>query len=257
MDLKDTVKNALEEMEIQAPSIEISTDQHGNIFGFVASTSFKDITDEDAQKMVWEKLKEKLDIDQLKNVLLITCETPIERLARYGATAIVAPKKIYPDIWVHNCPDLNIYMIFVSTTKINNTYKASYVWIDDKGQSPTGLVFDYPEDVIGFMELEQQEIVPEIYENALENATTEIKSQIMGKYEKMTDQGVWGKNNIYNYVFSEFTITPIKINKIPVKIETIKSFKEKILATPESLNRDSAIEKLDNIIKISESGTIL
>jgi hypothetical protein len=162
---------------------------------------------------------------------------------------------MYPDIWVHNCPDLNIYLIFVSTTKINNTYKASYVWIDDKGQSPSGLVFDYPEDVIGFMELEQQEIVPEIYENALENATTEIKSQIMEKYEKMTGEGVWGKNNIYNYIFTDFTISPIKVSKLPVKTDTIKKFKEKILATPESLNKETAIAKLEKIIQICESGT--
>ena len=38
--------------------------QYGNIYGFVASTSFKDITDEEAQKMVWNKLKEKLEINQ-------------------------------------------------------------------------------------------------------------------------------------------------------------------------------------------------
>ena len=64
------------------------------------------------------------------------------------------------------------------------------------------------------MELEQEEIYKELYDKILENAEAELKSHIMNDYERLTQKGLFGKYNMFHYVFNEFQLKPMPINKL-------------------------------------------
>ena len=69
-------------------------------------------------------------------------------------------------------------------------------------------------EVLDFMELEQNEIYDELYSNTFGNAEAEVKLDLMNKYENFQSQQLYGKANMYWYVYEDFKLTPITKNQL-------------------------------------------
>lgn len=246
MELIERIEKSLFEMKLIDPNFDVHEDKNGNIYGFITSPSFETMNDEDAQKMIWEKLKKDFEHHELTKIMSLINETPLERLNRSGSVNIEENKsKCCYELWEHICPDMDRYIIFISITKIQNEYKATYFWLSEMNKSGNLSTTNYTEDVINFMELEQKDIIPELYSNTLNIAESEVKLDIIKKHQELVNKNIYGQNNIYSYVYHNFKIHPIQLKKLLLKSKDFVDEIEKIvIKTPDSLHKENVLKQI-------------
>ncbi len=206
MDLIDKITEIIKKLDLTAPIIDIHYDNQMNVVGHIADDTFSKISDEKAQSLIWNALKKYLDSPELVKVIAIFHETPQERIERiqgYRSREIKHSK-----FWFHQTPEMTKYWLFVDVAKFGETYKSFFLIINEKENFNKGLTFVYTKEVLDFMELEQNEIHKELYDNAFSNGEVDIKMELMKRYEKLSSQNQNGKANRYWYVYEDFHLTP-------------------------------------------------
>lgn len=228
MEILDTIRNILSELEINNPIVDIHYDEQNNIIGFVCSVSFSDLNDVESQHLIWKALKKRLSTEQLVKILGIFHETPHERRLRINGDDEVKVKPIKNHLWIHDAPKLSRYWMVVDLGKFGDEYKAIYLIINGREKFQTGLTFVYTHEIIEFMQLEQEEIYDELFSMVFENAESEIKLHIMNKHDELTKKGLWGRENIYSYVFQSFKLVPHPLTKTVFDENELSLLKEPI-----------------------------
>ena len=206
MDLIDKINELIKGLDLQAPIIDLHYDNQDNVVGHITDESFIKMTDEDAQSLIWNSLKKKLDSPELIRIIAIFHETPqdrVERIQGYRSREIKHSK-----FWLHQTPELTKYWLFVDVAKFGDSYKSFFLIINEKEDFNKGLTFVYEKDVLEFMELEQDEIHKELYTNVFNNGEVDIKMELMKRYEELSSKNLNGKANRYWYVYEDFQLTP-------------------------------------------------
>jgi len=174
--------------------------------------------------MIWKPLKKRLDSEELIKILAIFNETPREKISRL----VEYPKRSFTHskFWIHETTDSSKYWLFVDVGKFKDEYKSSYIIINQKENFKHVLTFVYTQEIIEFMELEPNEIYNELYNNIFSNGESEIKVQIMNKYNELTKKDLYGNSNIFDYVFKRFELTSIHKYNLIFTPEEIKMLSE-------------------------------
>jgi len=248
MELIDKVNDILKKMEIDKPILDLYYDEQGNLSGFISSTSFQDMTEFEAQTNIWKKLKNNLGADELVKILGIFSETPEERINRINGSSKHEIKAYSNKLWIHKTKDEATFWILLDVSKFEEIYKSFFLIINEKYNYKKGLTFVYNEEVIKFMELEQDEIYEELFSNVYNNAEAEIKMVLMNKYDELTKNGLWGKSNMYNYVYETFKLTPYPFSKLVLNQSEIALFKDAF----KSLDDFKAKKDIEKRIDLSE-----
>jgi hypothetical protein len=231
MDLIDKIATILKKSGLVKPIIDIHYDNQNNVVGNVADESFKEKPDAEAQQMIWHELKKHLDSEELIRVIALFPETPEERVERLTGHRRKEVK--HSNFWYHKTPESTTFWLFIDVAKFGDDYKSFYLIINDKENISKGQIFVYSKEVLDFMELEQNEIYDELYLNTFGNAEAEIKMVLMNHYEKLTNQQLYGKANMYYYVFENFSLKP--------------AGKQQLLFTePEIVRIKKALQDIDN-----------
>ncbi len=214
MDLIDKIKNILvQQVDLAAANVDLHYDANGNVFGYVSDSSFFDRSDDDVQKLIWEKLNKFLDSQELLRVSSIVHETPNERVRRLTDAGTI--QGFASNYWKHNTDDLAKYWLFVDSAKFKDQYRSLFLIINERYNWKKALIFKYDDAVIRFMELPENEIDAELCTNALQKAEEEIKADLIMRYNKWAEEHQQsGSPNIYRYVFSNFLLSPVPKNKL-------------------------------------------
>lgn len=242
MELIDKVREILNDIGLENTIVDINYDEQKNIIGFLTSSTFNNKSDYEAQSIIWKALKNNLSTDELLRILGIFNETYDERSQRVSINKIIQNKPFANKLWLHKAPDNAKYWLLVDVAKLGDKYKSFFLIICSHENLKKGLSFVYSQDVIDFMELENGEIYEELFNKAYENAISEIKAILMKKHDVLTEKGLWGKNNRYNYVYENFQIFPHPITKTLFSKEEIELF-EKSLQSIDDFKAKKMIEK--------------
>lgn len=207
MDLIDKIAKIINEAhELKLPIIDLHYDNQKNIVGYIADDKFKSLSNEESQKLIWTFLKKNLASDELIRIIAIFHETPSERVERL--IGYRSKDTQISNFWYHQTPELAKYWLFIDVAKFDNgDFKSFFLVISEKNKINKGLTFVYNKEVLEFMELEQNEIYDELYTNTFNNAEVEIKLDLMNKYESFQSQQLYGKANMYWYVYEDFKLT--------------------------------------------------
>jgi hypothetical protein len=161
-------------------------------------------------------------------------ETPEERVHRLTETKPLEKSRLR--FWKHTTPDLTDYWLFIDVAKFGKDFKSFYLIVNTKRKINKGLTFVYNEEVIKFMELEQDEVYDELYSTTFNNAEAEIKADLMITYEQLSEQKYLnGKSNIFFYVFENFQLTSLNKNNLIFTVDEINTIRK-------------AINKIDNFL---------
>ncbi|WP_179020598.1 hypothetical protein [Winogradskyella forsetii] len=253
MDLITRIKSKLNEIEIfHSPIIELNYDNQKNIVGYITDRIFKKKSDEESQSIIWKKLKDNFDGEELSRIVSIFHETPEERVQRING--YITRKISHSNFWGHLTPDQTRFWLFIDVAKFNDVWKSFYLIINEKEKINTGLTFKYPEQVIEFMELDVSEIYDELYRNAFENAESDIKLSLMNKYEKLTEQQLYGKANRYWYVYEDFELYPVSKSHLIFNQKEVKVIREALKKIDDfkicdSLNKALSTSQIFNELK--------
>lgn len=213
MDLIDKINKIINETEgLRRPIIDLHYDNQKNVIGHITDDKFKSLSNEESQKLIWTSLKKNLDASELLKVIAIFHETPLERVERLNGYKSKDAQT--SNFWFHQTPELAKYWFFIDVAKFNDDFKSFFLVINEKNNLNKGLTFVYNKEVLDFMELEQNEIYDELYSNTFGNAEAEIKLDLMNKYESFQSQQLYGKANMYWYVYEDFRLTPITKNQL-------------------------------------------
>mgnify|MGYP001279844981 CR=1 FL=1 len=227
-DLIDKIKEVFQESrEFAHSKVELNYDDKNNVVGYIIDRKFENLSNIEAQKNIWSTLEKRLDSSELLRISLILNETPKERAKEYASR-----ENRTSNFWFHMTPELAKYWLFIDVKKFGDKYKSFYIIVCEKNKTNKVLNFVYDRDVLEFMELDQQdEIHYEIFSNTFVNAESEIKLDLMNRYEKLASKHLYGKNNLYWYVYDDFSLQPISANKLfftDGEIEMIKGRLSKI-----------------------------
>lgn len=255
MEILEKTRNILENIKLDTPIIELFYDEQKNLIGYIASNTFNNMEDEDAQKLIWNALKNNLPTEEIIKILSIFHETPQERNNRIFGNN---PLKIkHSNIWMHNTKDMTKYWIFIDVSKFEDNYKTFFLTVNAKTKFKKGLTIEYPKNVIEFMELKQEEIYNELFTNVFNNAEAEIKMDLMFKHDELEKKGVYWKDNIFSYVYDNFELKPAskkdlifskeEIEIISKSFQGIESFKVKDIVL-EAIQKSIIINKMKNDI---------
>ncbi len=212
MDLIDKITEILKGNGLQYSHIELHYDNQKNITGHVSDDEFKSLSDKDSQELIWTALRKNLESDELIRVIAIFHETPLERVERLNGYKSQDVR--FSNFWFHQTPELAKYWLFIDVAKFGDDFKSFFLIVSEKNNVNKGLTFIYNKEVLSFMELEQNEIHEELYTNTFGNAEAEIKMDLMNKYESFSSQQLYGKANMYWYVYEKFSLTPISKNQL-------------------------------------------
>ncbi|ETR73614.1 MAG: hypothetical protein OMM_00815 [Candidatus Magnetoglobus multicellularis str. Araruama] len=227
MEILDTIRKILNELEIADPIVDVHYDEQNNIIGFVCSTTFSDLDDMESQNIIWKALKRHLGTEELIKILVIFHETPHDRLLRVSGDEIRV-KPINNSLWIHQTPKLSKYWMAVDVCKFDDEYKSTYLVINGDEKFQKGVTFVYTPEIIEFMELNQEEIYDELFSKIFENAESEIKLQVIKKHDELTKKDRWGRDNIYSYVFQSFKLKQLPLSKVIFNENELKLFKKLI-----------------------------
>jgi hypothetical protein len=256
MDLIDKITEILRSIGLKYPIIEIHYDKQDNVLGYVTDELFKTKADNESQELIWTALKKKLDASELIRVIAIFHETPQERVERLNGYKSQEVK--FSKFWFHQTPELAKYWLFIDVAKFGNDFKSFFIIICEKNKINKGLTFVYNKEVLDFMELEQNEIHEELYSNTFNNAEAEIKMELMNRYEELSSQQLYGKANMYWYVYENFKLTPYSKNQLFFTDSEIVMIKEGISKIDEfevkkdienAINKSTLINNLKQTIK--------
>ncbi len=205
MDLIDKIKLKITSIDvIEDPIFDLKFDEQLNVRGFITSSSFYTLDEEEIQTKIWDTLKKNLENDELSKILAIFIETPSERESRlYGNNSL---KINQSNIWIHITKDLQRYWVFIDVTKIDSDNLSFFLIINAQTGFSKRLVFKYPKDVIEFMDLKPNEIYKELFNNSYNNAVSEIKMNLMKLHKELDNKGVSWNDNIYSYVYDSFEL---------------------------------------------------
>ena len=205
MDLIEKIQNILKS-SLESPIFDIHYDSQENVVGYIADDVFENIDDKESQNIIWNSLKKYLGQEDLIRILMLFNETPRERSERLvGFTKNIK----HSNFWMHKTPDLNTFWGFIDVFKVENEYRALYLIINGTTKHKSGTTFLYPKDVIDFMDLEDGEIYNELYSNIFNNLEADIKFELVQKHDLLTEKGLWGNQNMFNYVFEKFELKPV------------------------------------------------
>lgn len=232
MELIDNIKFVIEKSNLESPVIELYFDKQRNIWGYISSPSFKELTDNDAQTMIWKTLRENIPNEELAKVFTIFTETPEERSKRFIGEASDVSKNY--NFWYLNSPDLSKYWIFIDVGKFDDGFKSFYLVINEKEKFQSGLVYQYPFEVIRFMEIPQENTYTELYQTAFNAADANLRGHLMYKYEEYSKKGFFVKNNIFEFVYSSksLPIYPCPKNKLIFTNNEIQRISELLSKLP-------------------------
>lgn len=247
MDLIDKITEILRSIGLTEPNIDIHYDNQKHVVGHVADDLFSSMSDSAAQELIWTALKKNLDTTELKSIIAIFHETPFERVQRING---YRTKEVsHSNFWFHKTPDLSIYWLFVDVAKFGDDYKSFFLIINEKNKISKGLTFVYDKEVLRFMELEQNEIHDELYSNTFQNAEAEIKMDLMNHYESLTSQQLYGKANMYYYVYESFQLTPLAKKQLRFTDNEITRIEEALKKIKDDFAIKSEIENAINYSK--------
>lgn len=249
MEKIDKIRKILNNLDIESPEVDVFYEGK-TIVGYVASDSFKDLTDEECQRIIWKALEYQMGEEELIDILAIFHETKEEKLLRLNEDNSSNTKITDKKLWVHDAPDMSRYWMVIDFNKFGNEYKTVYLIVNSKDNWSKGLTFKYGPEIIDFMQLEHREIYPELFSKAFENAEAEIKLQIMKKYEQLTEKNIYGRSNPYSYVFNSFKLNPYPFNKALFNEKEIELFEKLING---KMDNFSIKEKLQTCISVSKS----
>lgn len=224
MELINKIKNTLQtKSKLRSPLFDIYFDDTNQVVGYVADEIFESKNDEESQSLIWSSLKQYLAQEELMNISCVFHETLQERtkrLSKYSQNALQLNSQ--SKFWLHKTPEETRYWVVMDVEKINTEYKSFFLIINELGKFHKNVVFSYPDEVIEFMELKANEIYEELYSYVFHQAESEIKLDLMKKYDVLKEeQHLMGKNNLYNYVFENFKLMPIAKNKLQFTTEEI------------------------------------
>jgi acid stress-induced BolA-like protein IbaG/YrbA len=249
MEKIDKIRKILSGLDIEFPEVDVFYEGK-NIVGYIASDSFKDLTDEECQRIIWKALEDQMGKNELISILAIFHETKEEKLFRLNEDNPSSTKVANKKLWIHETPDMSKYWMVIDFNKFGDEYKTIYIIVNSKDNWSTGMTFKYGSEIIDFMQLEQHEIYPELFSKAFENAEAEIKLQIMRKYENMSEKNIYGKNNPFNYIFNSFKLKPYPFHKAFFNEKEVALFEKLING---KMDNFSIKEKLQKCISISKS----
>ncbi len=212
MDLIDKIEEILHKIEELKPIIDLHYDNQKNVVGYITDEKFNELSDEDSQKLIWGALKKNLESSDLIKIVALFHETPLERVERLNGYK--SKNSQTSNFWFHQTPELAKYWLFIDIAKFQDDYKSFFLVISEKNNINKALTFVYNKEVLEFMELEQDEIYNELYSNTFENAEAEIKLDLMNKYEELLSQQLYGKANMYWYIYENFKLTPKSKNQL-------------------------------------------
>jgi hypothetical protein len=212
MDLIDKITAILKSNGLQYSLFELHYDNQKNITGHITDDKFKSLSDEESQELIWNALRKNLEPEELFRVIAIFHETPFERVERKNGYK--SQEVRFSNFWIHQTPELAKYWLFIDVAKFGDDFKSFFIIVSEKNNINKGLTFVYNQEVLSFMELEQNEIHEELYTNTFENAEAAIKIDLMNKYETFTSQQLYGKANMYWYVYENFKLNPLSKNQL-------------------------------------------
>ena len=225
MDLIDRITKIFNDYKVlQSPIIELNFDNQKDIVGYITDNVFKNKSDEESQALIWDELKKNFDGQELSKIISIFHETLEERVQRING--YITKNVKHSNFWGHLTPDQTRYWLFIDVAKFEDTYKSFFLIVNEKEGINSGLTFEYPKEVIDFMELDISEIHDELYQNVFENAENDIKLSLMNKYEKLTSQKLYGKANRYWYVYEDFKLYPVSKSHLIFNSKEVKIIRE-------------------------------
>jgi hypothetical protein len=256
MDLIDKITGILKTIGLKSPIVEIHYDNQKNVVGYITDDSFRTKSDKEAQEVIWTALKKHLDSSELIRVIAIFHETPQERVERLNG---YKSKEVqHSKFWFHQTPELAKYWLFIDVAKFESEFKSFFMIVSEKSKIKKGLIFVYNQEVLDFMELEQNEIYNELYSNTFGNAEAEIKMDLMNKYEALTSQQLYGKANRYWYVYEEdFQLAPVSKSQLFFTDKEVEMISEELGKIKDDFtvkkDLERAIEKSRVINRLKES----
>lgn len=250
MELIEKIKRVLETKSgLHAPLFDIYFDDTNKVIGYVADEIFEFKTDEESQKLIWSSLKHYLEQKELIDVSSIFHETLQERtkrLSEYSQNPLQLNSKL--NFWLHKTPKEDKYWVFIAVEKFDDEYKSFFLIINSLANFHKRVMFKYTAEIITFMELKENEIDDELYSHVFHQAESEIKLDLMKKYDILKeDQHLIGKYNLYNYVFESFQLNAISKGKLQFTNEEIS-----LLKTHLSYCEFSIKNTIEEAIRVSE-----
>lgn len=229
------IRRIIKGLDLETPLINVYSDEQKNILIRVTSPSFKDWEDKEAQDKLWNALRSGLPTDEFKKIISLVHESPIEINTRLSIDPTNNEK--FNNIWFHQTPEQKKYWLFIDIAKFDNEYKTFFTIVNAKDNFQKGSIFNYPNEVIEFMELQQEEIVGELFNSTFNNAEAEIKMHLMFKSDELDDKGLRGRDNYFSYVYDSFSLkkasksdllfTTEEIDMIEKSIKYVGEFKLK------------------------------
>lgn len=188
--------------------VDIHYDETGKVVGFVCSEAFSQMADYQSQQLIWEAIHSNFGNDDIIGIDIIYHETPQERLLRLDECEANGNRGDIHNYWFHESPDMCKYWVFVDVGKFDDTYKSIFISFNAKDKFNRGTTFEYPGEVVEFMELHNdKEVYEELYSHVIQSAEAEVKAELARKYELETSKHLYGRDNIFSYVFKDFRLT--------------------------------------------------
>jgi acid stress-induced BolA-like protein IbaG/YrbA len=210
MDLIEKIQQILEKKLIN-PTIELRYDEKGNVFGRVISDSFQNRTDTESQSLIWDTLRKSLEKHDLLKIFMIFNETPQEAGFQENT---YREKKSKTKFWYHTTPTKTKYWLFVDVNRFKEDFRTFYLVINAKIKFDKCRIYNYPNQVVKFMELKKDELNDELLNQVFISGEAEIMGNLIQQYERTASIGIVAKRNPYNYIYSSFELTPCYSNQL-------------------------------------------
>lgn len=213
MDLIAKIKSALENLDsLKEPAYDLHFDEKGNVSGYVSDASINEKNNALVQEQIWKTIKERLLTDEYTKVLALIAESDEDRFARvFGEREHDA---LGSNIFYHQSPEKDRYWAFVDVRKTEKGFIGLCFVSNQKKWINFVEEYNYSEEVIKFMELEDFEVYPEIFNHAFSNAEAKIMGDLTKRFDQMDVSGKHGSENLFLYVFQNFQLRSIAIKKI-------------------------------------------
>ncbi len=214
MDTIDKIVRVLIRNGFTKNQIEFHYDDERNIFGYITQEQVTSKNKKKILKNIWEMLAKYLTAQEFVRILGIFIESPAEKVNRVLENSANIQGHL-SRFWIHYTKDSSHYWIFVDVIKNGDGYKSFYLIINEMYSYHKGMVFNYPDDIIKFMDLEVEQIAPELHTKALENAQNEIKIDLINRYEDLKRrENLFGDDNRFHYAFNNFWAEPVTFSLI-------------------------------------------
>ncbi|MCX6166230.1 MAG: hypothetical protein NTU73_15445, partial [Ignavibacteriae bacterium] len=213
--------------------------------GDITSETFNSLNDEESQKLIWGVLDKNLSKSEIIKITAIFHQTQEEETSR-----LIIQKTIYTidsNIWCHKSNDKTKYLMFIDVLKLDNDdYKTIYIIINGTHGFLKSRIYNYPNSVIDWMQIESDEIYLDLLKDTYESGRSEIEIDLMNKYEAQEKLGYRGDANKYHYLFNNFILEPIKENQFFLNEKEILLLKKIFDDIPQFSIKKIIINLIDN-----------